>query len=206
MRASVEKVETICLKIITSLAASLSPRYQMANCNPMFLVVILILYHSSSENTAETIEAPSKCESCVIFARDLQASANRISHRSESSFIELMETFCASMLKYKVHKDRFGLSRFGTEETDTMKALNDLRNRGVEVNLGIPYEMWQRPSAEITILKQECERILALNEDFLEEWFLTESNDPLEVLLCRKRILRTGEDDCLANDSPNHDL
>ncbi|KAJ1370946.1 hypothetical protein KIN20_032782 [Parelaphostrongylus tenuis] len=70
----------------------------------MFLVVILILYHSSSENTAETIEAPSKCESFVISARDLQASANRISH---------------------ANNDRFNLSRFDTEETDAMKALND---------------------------------------------------------------------------------
>ncbi|KAE9414168.1 hypothetical protein Angca_006090, partial [Angiostrongylus cantonensis] len=80
-----------------------------------------------------------------------------------------------------VHKGRTGLSRFSTEESDTMKALKDLKSKGVEVNLGMPYEMWQLPSAEITVLKQDCERILALHEDFLEEWFLTKSNDPLEV-------------------------
>uniref|UniRef100_A0A0K0D0J4 DUF3456 domain-containing protein n=1 Tax=Angiostrongylus cantonensis TaxID=6313 RepID=A0A0K0D0J4_ANGCA len=117
-----------------------------------------------------------------------------------------METFCASMVKYKVHKGRTGLSRFSTEESDTMKALKDLKSKGVEVNLGMPYEMWQLPSAEITVLKQDCERILALHEDFLEEWFLTKSNDPLEVLLCRRRFLRTGEDDCIFNEYRNHDL
>ncbi|KJH44168.1 hypothetical protein DICVIV_09801 [Dictyocaulus viviparus] len=172
----------------------------------VFLSFLLFSCFLLLRTASNNIDYPSKCESCAIFARDLNLLANRITTRSETSFIELMEKFCISMLNYKVHKNRSGLSRFSAKETETMEALKSLRSSGVKVDLGMPYEMWNAPAAEATVLKQDCELILALNEDLLEDWFLSGSKDPLEVLLCKERFLRSGEDNCLINEHLNHEL
>jgi hypothetical protein len=36
-----------------------------------------------------------------------------------------------------------------------MKFLYSYRNKGVKVELGIPYELWDKPSAEITHMKTQ---------------------------------------------------
>ena len=39
------------------------------------------------------------------------------------------------------------------EESVTFNTLKGLKNRGVKVDLGFPYEMWDTPDAEVTRLK-----------------------------------------------------
>lgn len=39
------------------------------------------------------------------------------------------------------------------EESVTFNTLKGLKNRGVKVELGFPYEMWDTPDAEVTRLK-----------------------------------------------------
>ena len=46
----------------------------------------------------------------------------------------------------------FSLSLF-PEESVTFNTLKGLKNRGVKVDLGFPYEMWDTPDAEVTRLK-----------------------------------------------------
>ena len=45
------------------------------------------------------------------------------------------------------------------------------RDKGVKVDLGIPYELWDKPSVEITTLKSQCEDLLENHESDIEEWY-----------------------------------
>jgi protein canopy 3/4 len=72
----------------------------------------------------------------------------------EVRFIEVMETVCDNILKYNVHAERSGSLRYSKGESQTMSTLKGLKNRGVKVELGIPDEHWDTPSAEITQLKK----------------------------------------------------
>lgn len=45
------------------------------------------------------------------------------------------------------------------------------RDKGVKVELGIPYELWDNPSVEITSLKSDCETLLENHEDDIENWY-----------------------------------
>ena len=47
------------------------------------------------------------------------------------------------------------------EESVTFNTLKGLKNRGVKVELGFPYEMWDTPDAEVTRLKSRL-RIINL--------------------------------------------
>lgn len=48
---------------------------------------------------------------------------------------------------------------------------NDYREKGVKVELGIPYELWDKPSVEITTLKTQCEVLLENHEADIEDWY-----------------------------------
>ena len=41
-----------------------------------------------------------------------------------------------------------------------METLHGLVNKGVKVDLGIPYDMWDEPSAEVTIMKSQVTLLL----------------------------------------------
>jgi len=45
------------------------------------------------------------------------------------------------------------------------------RDKGVKVDLGIPYELWDKPSVEITTLKTQCEGLLEYHETDIEDWY-----------------------------------
>uniref|UniRef100_A0A1I7XGW4 DUF3456 domain-containing protein n=1 Tax=Heterorhabditis bacteriophora TaxID=37862 RepID=A0A1I7XGW4_HETBA len=130
---------------------------------------------------ASDINRPSMCEVCALLAREMHSSVKGIHSKTEIAFIELTEGICSTMLSYKIHNDRTGLARFSKEESQTMKTLKQLKKRGVKVNLGVPYDMWDQPAAEVTYLKQLCEYIMSEYEDEIEQWFLGGSADPLEV-------------------------
>lgn len=72
----------------------------------------------------------------------------------EVRLIEVLEEVCESILRYNVHAERSGSLRYAKGESQTMGTLKGLRDRGVKVELGIPYDLWDTPSAEITQLKK----------------------------------------------------
>ena len=41
----------------------------------------------------------------------------------------------------------------------------------MKVDLGIPYDLWDKPSAEITTLKAQCEDLIENYESDIEEWY-----------------------------------
>lgn len=51
------------------------------------------------------------------------------------------------------------------------------RDKGVKVELGIPYELWDKPSVEITTLKTQCEDLLETYEANIEDWYHNHQGD-----------------------------
>lgn len=167
----------------------------------ILLLVSLFLAPAAAQ---ETVELPNKCEACVIFSRELEGqislkegSKNPGAKRDELTLIEAMEQQCNLMLNYKVHKEKRGLARFSKMQSDTMKTLHNLKDRGVKVELGMPYEMWDQPSAEITSLKQQCELMLEQYEDAIERWYNQRERKPLQKFLCEERVLKGKDASCL---------
>jgi hypothetical protein len=52
-----------------------------------------------------------------------------------------------------VHKERKDHTRFARGTSETFQALRGLVNKGVKVDIGIPEQLWDKPSAEISHLK-----------------------------------------------------
>jgi len=55
--------------------------------------------------------------------------------------IESLEDICDAILEYNMHKERTGSLRFAKGESQTMETLKSLKERGVQVDLGIPDEV-----------------------------------------------------------------
>ncbi|GIY67718.1 protein canopy homolog 4 [Caerostris extrusa] len=73
--------------------------------------------------------------------------------KSELRLLESLEGICDRLLDYNIHKERKDSTRFAKGMSTTFKVLHDLVNKGVKVELGIPEELWDKPSAEVTNLK-----------------------------------------------------
>ena len=71
--------------------------------------------------------------------------------------IEALENTCENLRNYKVHKDKNRNLRYSKDESSTFKTLNKLRERGVNVDLGFPDEMWDTPDAEVVRLKTQVQ-------------------------------------------------
>lgn len=74
---------------------------------------------------------------------------------SELRLIESMDHICDTMLEYNVHKERTDSTRFAKGISSTFKTLHGLVDKGVKVDLGIPYDLWDKPSAEVSYLKSQ---------------------------------------------------
>ncbi|KAF8566803.1 hypothetical protein P879_07760 [Paragonimus westermani] len=72
-----------------------------------------------------------------------------------------------------------------------------LRNRGVDVKLDVPFEMWDQPSVEITSLYKQCVDMISDFEDELEDWFYHHQEDDLLLYFCRERVLKKSDQGCL---------
>lgn len=82
--------------------------------------------------------------------------------------------------------------------SETFSTLHGLVNKGVKVELGIPYELWDKPSAEVTQLKSQCETLLERHEDDIEEWYNHhQAEAPLIDFLCKDRVLKKKDSECL---------
>lgn len=64
--------------------------------------------------------------------------------------------------------------------------------------MGIPYELWDNPSVEITTLKTQCENLLENHEQDIEDWYYNyQGKVPLMKYLCSDRALKGQDDSCL---------
>lgn len=164
---------------------------------------------------------PTKCETCKYLTNEISESL--LSHNSfeviqtgyniderlnkknpkkyidsEIRLIEVLESVCERILDYHVHAERKGSLRYAKGESQTMQSLKDLRKRGVKVELGIPEDLWDVPSAEITQLKKYCDNMVELYEEEIENWYTNErKNISLTNYLCERVILKNQDKSCL---------
>jgi hypothetical protein len=117
--------------------------------------------------------------------------------KSELRLIESLDNICDRLLNYNIHKERTDSTRFAKGMSQTFETLHGLVDKGVKVDLGIPYELWDKPSAEISHLKTQCENVLEKFEEDIENWYWTNQDIPLYRYLCIDRVLKKGDVGCL---------
>lgn len=194
----------------------------------VFYVYILSLYYITCTQDVEVkseedvgVKYASRCEVCKILATELQSRLEETGkvhevieigyslddvqpkkktkyQKSELRLIESLEGVCNRVLEYNVHKERSDSTRFAKGMSQTFKTLHGLVDKGVKVELGIPHELWDKPSAEITHMKTQCESLLEENESAVEEWYWNhQGSRDLIVHLCTKHALHGTDDSCL---------
>ncbi|PIC21605.1 hypothetical protein B9Z55_026379 [Caenorhabditis nigoni] len=162
---------------------------------------------------------PTKCEICALVSIEFEQQSAKVHNSYEntffvsqivlmsilfqrltSEFADLTEKICEGFNEFKIHKEKSGLERFSRAPSKTMETLKEMRNKGVKVELGMPYEMWDQPPAEIIALRQGCESILEDYEDLIEEWFLQKLHlKHLLNQLCSQNYIKRGDRSCYAD-------
>jgi len=186
------------------------------------IVLITCVGVKSVTEEDEGVKYANRCEVCKILAVELQ---NRLeetgkSHdiletgysvddvkpkkkkeykKSELRLIESLDGVCDKILEYNIHKERDDSTRFAKGMSQTFQTLHGLVDKGVQVELGIPYELWDKPSVEITHMKSQCETLIEENESDIEEWYFQhqEGGEPLKTFLCEKIVLKGKDTKCL---------
>ncbi|OQV20378.1 putative Protein canopy-like protein 4 [Hypsibius exemplaris] len=117
--------------------------------------------------------------------------------RSELRLIEVLDSVCDKVADYHVHSKE-GMQRYAKQESETIDTLNALRNRGVKVDIGMPWELVEKqPNKEIMALKRRCEALAEEYEDDLSAWYFQQQEQPLLDYFCRKNILKGEDQSCL---------
>lgn len=135
---------------------------------------------------------------------DVQPKKKTKYQKSELRLIESLEGVCDRVLEYNIHKERSDSTRFAKGMSQTFKTLHGLVDKGVKVDLGIPLELWDKPSAEITHMKTQCESLLEENEIAVEDWYWNhQGKEDLKIYLCTKHALKGVDDSCLYEELNN---
>ncbi|XP_043251035.1 protein canopy 4 [Colletes gigas] len=187
----------------------------------LLMYLLLEYFVIGSPEEEQGVKYANKCEVCKVVATELEARLDETGKthtvleigysvedvspkkkkeykKSELRLVESMENLCERILEYNIHKERTDSTRFAKGMSQTFKALHTLVDRGVKVELGIPYELWDKPSVEITTLKTQCENLLENHESDIEEWYNKHQGQiPLIRYLCSERALKEGDDSCL---------
>ncbi|XP_059831200.1 protein canopy 4 [Hypanus sabinus] len=189
----------------------------------MLRVILLVLVPVMGAGAAaeDDERLPTKCEVCKFLTVELQSALDKTRrskevlelgevldngkrkrkikyNTSETRLAEAMDNICERILQYNVHAERPGSLRYAKGTSETMMTLKNLVNKGVKVELGIPFEMWDEPSAEVTDMKKQCENMLERYEDVVEDWYFHHQDLELEKFLCVTHVLTSDDRDCLS--------
>ncbi|KAK9508784.1 hypothetical protein O3M35_006258 [Rhynocoris fuscipes] len=189
--------------------------------------ILFISYGSCSPENDEGVKYADKCEVCKILAielenrldetgktnevietgysvDDIKPKKRREYKKSELRLLESLDGICEKILEYNIHKERTDSSRFAKGMSQTFKTLHGLVEKGVKVDLGIPHELWDKPSVEITNMKSKCESVLEDHESDIEDWYFNHQSEvPLKKYLCQDRALKNNNAACLYESHPN---
>ena len=194
----------------------------LISVNLFSLIFINLICIAQLENELEDehgVKYASQCEACKYFVTELEERLKETgkSHdvievgysidskrkkrkkyqQSELRLVESLDGICERLLEYNIHKERKDSSRFAKGMSQTFQTLHGLVQKGVKVDLGIPYELWDKPSAEVTNLKTQCELLLEKHEDDVEDWYWNHQDESLTKFLCIDRALRKGDSSCI---------
>eukprot|EP00066_Takifugu_rubripes_P003976 XP_003966977.1 PREDICTED: protein canopy homolog 4 [Takifugu rubripes] len=163
---------------------------------------------------------PNRCEVCKFLTVELQDALEKTGrskevlevgevldtgkrrrkikyNTSETRLTEAVDDICQRVLQYNVHAERPGSLRYAKGASQTMTTLRNLVHKGVKVELGLPYELWDEPSLEVTHMKKQCETMLEQFEEVVEDWYFHHQDQRLENFLCQNHVLETSEQECL---------
>ncbi len=181
------------------------------------LAILLLLFTAcwgQSGVQEDFVKLPTKCETCKYVALELEQrlaetgkshevlrSSKGVAKKyrdSELRFLESLEGLCERFTNdYNVHKEYTDSRRFARGQSETMKTLHGLVEKGVKVELGIPEELWDSPTVEVAEMRRNCEQMLEEFEEDLEKWYFDHMDSPLVKYLCQERALRGQDSTCL---------
>uniref|UniRef100_A0A8C4RSN8 Canopy FGF signaling regulator 4 n=1 Tax=Erpetoichthys calabaricus TaxID=27687 RepID=A0A8C4RSN8_ERPCA len=184
------------------------------------LLLLFVLSVSYPATWAEDERLPNKCEVCKYLTAELQSALTKTSrskevlelgevldsgnrkrkikyNTSETRLAEAIDNICQRILEYSVHAERPGSLRYAKGTSETMATLKNLVHKGVKVDLGIPYELWDEPSVEVSDMKKQCETMLENYEEVVEDWYFNHQDQRLEAFLCQKHVLKNSDQECL---------
>ncbi|XP_038642796.1 protein canopy 4 [Scyliorhinus canicula] len=187
---------------------------------PVLVFLIPLFAGGAAAEDGEAERLPTKCEVCKFLTVELQTALDKTKrskevlelgevldngkrkrkikyNTSETRLTDAMDNICERILQYNVHAERPGSLRYAKGTSETMMTLKNLVNKGVKVELGIPFEMWDEPSAEVTDLKKQCENMLEQYEEVVEDWYFRHQDLNLERFLCMSHVLAEDDRDCL---------
>ncbi|KAK6171615.1 hypothetical protein SNE40_019766 [Patella caerulea] len=190
----------------------------------IFLFIFVARTHCSSQETDDGVQEPTLCEVCKFMATELQTRLDETGkskevietghgldskkkrkkyHVSELRLIEALNEphICDKILEYNVHKEKKGSLRFAKGRSETMTALHGLVDKGVKVELGMPYEMWDKPSAEVTQMQRKCFNLVEKYEEEIEDWYFNHQDKNFMNYFCKNMVLSPDNNACL-NESP----
>ncbi|XP_068163842.1 protein canopy 4 isoform X2 [Antennarius striatus] len=167
-------------------------------------------------STNEDERLPNKCEVCKFLSVELQDALEKTGrsrevlevgevldsgkrrrriryNTSETRLTEAIDNICEGILQYSVHAERPGSLRYAKGASQTMTTLKNLVHKGVKVDLGLPYELWDEPSVEVTDMKKQCETMLERYEEVVEDWYFHHQDQRLESFLCQSHVLQESE-------------
>ncbi|XP_023276575.1 protein canopy homolog 4 [Seriola lalandi dorsalis] len=185
--------------------------------NVFFLALFCVCCFVAAD---EDERLPNKCEVCKFLTVELQDALAKTGrskevlevgevldtgkrrrkikyNTSETRLTEALDNICERILQYNVHAERPGSLRYAKGASQTMTTLKNLVHKGVKVDLGMPFELWDEPSVEVSDMKKQCETMLEEYEEVVEDWYFHHQEQRLENFLCESHILKTSELECL---------
>ncbi|XP_045476393.1 protein canopy 4 [Harmonia axyridis] len=194
--------------------------------NHYMLAITFILFYLVRSFTAlseedEGVIYANRCEVCKILSIELESKLEETGKindvietgyalddvkpknkkeykKSELRLIETLDGICERILSYNIHKERKDSTRFAKGMSETFRTLHGLVDKGVKVDLGMPYELWDKPSAEVTNMKTQCESLLEQHEGNIEDWYFNHQGKvTLKKYLCEDKVLTDENAKCL---------
>ncbi|XP_035531056.1 protein canopy 4 [Morone saxatilis] len=184
----------------------------------LFMLVFLCVCCLVTADEDERL--PNKCEVCKFLSVELQDALEKTGrskevlevgevldtgkrrrkiryNTSETRLTEAVDNICERILQYSVHAERPGSLRYAKGASQTMTTLKNLVHKGVKVDLGLPFELWDEPSVEVSDMKKQCETMLEQYEEVVEDWYFHHQDQRLENFLCENHVLKTSERECM---------
>ncbi|XP_013401233.1 protein canopy 4 [Lingula anatina] len=176
------------------------------------------------------VRIPTKCEVCKYLVTELQQRLSETSSsevlrtghgldkkplkeiKYDKSDLRLIEALtdphvCDKILEYNVHKEKKGSMRYAKGMSETMQTLHGLVDKGVKVELGMPYELWDKPSAEVTAMQRKCYKMVEDYEEDIEDWYYNNREKDMIEYFCSNLVLKGNDDKtCLTEkEEPEED-
>ncbi|RUS78029.1 hypothetical protein EGW08_014204 [Elysia chlorotica] len=185
------------------------------------ILVIMCGIHAEELVQDDPHRDPSLCEVCKYLTTELkgrldetgkthdvietgygldQKKKKKEYKKTELRLIEALNDphVCEKILEYNIHAERKGSLRFAKGRSQTMETLKNLVDKGVNVELGIPYDLWDQPSAGVTEMHRKCFKIVEDYEEAIEEWYWNHQDKDLTTYLCVNQVLRKDDQECLS--------